>query len=218
MKICTKCKEEKELINFYKDSYKKGGYKTICISCEKIRNHSNIDIKKEAGKIYYINNKEKINKRKKVYYEENKEHLKEYKKMYYEENKEHLNNINKAWYQKNKLYILDKNKKRLKDDNLYHFIQNIKTNIRNSIIRSGYSKKTRTFKILGVDYDTFKNYIESQFKEGMTWDNYGEWHLDHKTPISWGKDEEEVILLCYYTNYQPLWAFENQSKGNRYKS
>ncbi len=101
---------------------------------------------------------------------------------------------------------------------MYRFIKCLRTNIKNSIIKSGYSKTSKTFNILGIDYDSFIKYIESQFKESMCWGNYGKWHLDHKIPISWGKTEEEVIKLCHYTNYQPLWASENISKGNKYKS
>ena len=50
----------------------------------------------------------------------------------------------------------------------------------------------------------------------MSWENYGEWHLDHKTPISWAKTEEEIYELNHYTNFQPLWEFDNLSKGNRW--
>lgn len=57
----------------------------------------------------------------------------------------------------------------------------------------GYKKSSATFIILGCQYDNFKMYIENQFDEKMSWDNYGKWHLDHKTPISWAKTEEEVI-------------------------
>jgi hypothetical protein len=49
----------------------------------------------------------------------------------------------------------------------------------------------------------------------MTWDNYGEWHLDHIKPISLGKTEEEVIQLYHYTNFQPLWAKDNVVKYNK---
>ena len=52
----------------------------------------------------------------------------------------------------------------------------------------------------------------------MNWNNYGKWHIDHKIPSSWGKTKEEVYELNYYTNLQPMWAGENLSKGNRYKS
>lgn len=50
----------------------------------------------------------------------------------------------------------------------------------------------------------------------MTLDNYGEWHLDHIKPISLAQTEQEVIKLCHYSNFQPLWAKENMSKGNKY--
>jgi hypothetical protein len=57
--------------------------------------------------------------------------------------------------------------------------------------------------------------MESLFKEGMTWDNHGEWHIDHIIPISSGKTEDEVVKLCHYTNLQPLWKTENLLKGDK---
>jgi hypothetical protein len=61
-----------------------------------------------------------------------------------------------------------------------------------------------------------KRYIEDKFKDGMSWENHGEWHLDHKIPISWANNEEDVFKLNHYTNFQPLWALENQTKNNKY--
>ena len=52
-----------------------------------------------------------------------------------------------------------------------------------------------------------------QFTEGMTWDNYGEWQIDHIVPLSSGETLEELIALNHYTNLQPLWADENNRKG-----
>ena len=49
----------------------------------------------------------------------------------------------------------------------------------------------------------------------MSWNNAGEWHYDHIYPISLAKTQEEIIKLNHYTNFQPLWAKENISKGNR---
>ena len=51
----------------------------------------------------------------------------------------------------------------------------------------------------------------------MSWENRNLWHLDHIRPVSWAADESEVILLNHYTNFQPMWSTENQSKGNRYE-
>jgi hypothetical protein len=105
---------------------------------------------------------------------------------------------------------------RLKNDFVYKAKIQIRSLIGNSIKKQGYSKTTKTAAILGCDYEFFHLYMEMQFKPGMSWDNHGEWHIDHKTPISWAKTEEEVIKLNHFTNLQPLWASENLSKGNRY--
>ena len=62
-----------------------------------------------------------------------------------------------------------------------------------------------------------RNYLEKQFKEGMTWENYGQWHIDHIIPLSSFNllDEKEVKKAIHYSNLQPLWAIDNLKKGNR---
>lgn len=97
----------------------------------------------------------------------------------------------------------------------YKMKKNLSRNIRNAFKRQGYSKKSRTHEILGCSYDEFCKHIESQFGEGMDWNNHGEWHLDHKIPVSWGENEEEVKALNHYSNFQPLWGKDNLKKGNR---
>ena len=51
----------------------------------------------------------------------------------------------------------------------------------------------------------------------MTWENHGLWHYDHITPVSWALTEDEVIKLNHFTNFQPKWAKDNLTKGNRYE-
>jgi hypothetical protein len=58
-----------------------------------------------------------------------------------------------------------------------------------------------------------KKNIESKFIDGMTWDNYGEWHIDHIKPISSFNKNEEPKIVNSLDNLQPLWAFDNLSKG-----
>jgi hypothetical protein len=64
------------------------------------------------------------------------------------------------------------------------------------------------------------SHIEKQFKEGMSWKNYGEWHIDHIIPQSWlpfnSLEDENFIKSWCLSNLQPLWAKENISKGNRF--
>lgn len=68
---------------------------------------------------------------------------------------------------------------------------------------------------LGCSIEALKQHIESQFTEGMSWDNYGEWHIDHIKPLSKFdlSNKEQFKAACHYTNLQPLWAKDNLSKG-----
>lgn len=62
-------------------------------------------------------------------------------------------------------------------------------------------------------------HIEEQFKEGMSWENHGKWHIDHVVPIKYNNPTlEEQIERLHYLNLQPLWAEDNKSKGNRFIS
>ena len=78
-------------------------------------------------------------------------------------------------------------------------------------------KNKKTEDILGCSIKVFREYIESQFDEKMSWDNYGRngWHLDHKVPISLAQNEKDVYKLNHYTNFQPLWEFDNIYKSNK---
>ena len=70
---------------------------------------------------------------------------------------------------------------------------------------------------LGCSYDEFIKYIENKFTQGMTWENYGKWHLDHIYPLSKVDltDREQFLKVAHYTNYQPLLASENISKSDK---
>ena len=59
--------------------------------------------------------------------------------------------------------------------------------------------------------DEFKKHLEKQFDVGMTWNNYGEWEIDHIKPISLFNlnNDEELFECCNYNNLQPLWKKEN---------
>ena len=67
---------------------------------------------------------------------------------------------------------------------------------------------------LGCNIETFKQHIEQQFTDRMLWENYGEWHIDHKIRLKYSKSSlEDVAQRLHYTNTQPIWASENMSKG-----
>jgi hypothetical protein len=136
---------------------------------------------------------------------------------------------NKIRYQKNKQrrkedptfdswwksYDVKRQRRKEKDNEIAGVIQIMRQSVRKSFKRKGYTKKSRTYNILGEEWSVVKQHMESLFKEGMTWDNHGEWHIDHIIPISLGKTEDEVLKLCHYTNLQPLWKEDNLKKSDK---
>jgi hypothetical protein len=80
--------------------------------------------------------------------------------------------------------------------------------------RKGYKKGGKSFELLGAEWNIVKEHFESLFQEGMTWDNQGDWHIDHIMPVSFGKTEQEIKELCHYKNLQPLWAQDNWDKSD----
>jgi hypothetical protein len=84
-----------------------------------------------------------------------------------------------------------------------------------SAMRSNKAKGTLEY--LGCDIENFKLHISEQFEQGMSWDNYGDWEIDHIVPIKYKNPTiEEVAERLHYTNTQPMWKSENLAKGNRF--
>ena len=77
VKTCTKCKVEKDVVEFHKNKYKKDGLKSECKYCQKEYREANKELIKERKKKYYKANKEKI----KAYKEATREHRNEWRKQ-----------------------------------------------------------------------------------------------------------------------------------------
>jgi hypothetical protein len=107
----------------------------------------------------------------------------------------------------------DRARERRKTDPLYVLRNNISRSIRANLT-NGY-KSESTKKIIGCSIEELKLYLESKFTDGMSWYNYGKWHIDHITPISLARTNKEVYQLNHYTNFQPLWAEDNLKKSNK---
>jgi len=87
--------------------------------------------------------------------------------------------------------------------------------IYDAIKRRNVKKKAHTMDLIGCSIEELIKHLESKFKSGMSWENYGKWHIDHIRPLSKFdlSDENQLKEACHYSNLQPLWAFENLSKG-----
>jgi len=120
----------------------------------------------------------------------------------------------KAYREANKEKLSEHLRNRRKNDPLFKLKCNLRNRTRIAFKSGGYRKTSKTQEMLGVDWEVVSAHIERQFTKGMSWSNYGEWHIDHIIPLSSAKTEAEIIKLCHYSNLQPLWAEENLSKNN----
>ena len=86
-------------------------------------------------------------------------------------------------------------------------------------VRNG-QKSGSAVRDLGCSIPHFKLYIENQFDPGMSWDNYGEWHLDHVIPLSNYdlNDRNQFLEAANWLNYQPLWAIDNLRKSHKMRN
>jgi hypothetical protein len=139
----------------------------------------------EYQKNYYINNNDKKLK---------------YAKEYRESNRE-----------KRKVYEVN----RKKNDPIYKLKHLVRNRIYKFLILKKITKKDKTFEIVGCTPQELKLHLEQKFNSGMSWDNQGKWHIDHKIPLSSANNEEELYKLCHFTNLQPMWAVDNIKKGSK---
>src|SRR3989338_5917954 len=213
LKHCYKCDDWLELCNFSKNKQRWDNLDNRCNFCYKkyvIDNKEKIMLKKKE---YKENNKEKIKEWKNNNKEKISQYNKNYLSKYREVNKEELAKKQQEYYQVNKKEI---NKRRNESINK-NPVKKIQRNLRSrvNVGLTGKCKSEKTKQLLGCTIDELKIYLEKQFTEGMTWDNYGEWHVDHILPVSKFDitNEIEQHVCFHYQNLQPLWAKENISKG-----
>jgi hypothetical protein len=159
----------------------------------------------------------------KKYYESNKEKISEYYSNWRGNNKEHLKEYQKKWREKN----IDKIKKTKRDyernrkarDPLYKLISNFRTAIYQVLKESNVEKNKHYFDILQYTPEELIKHLENKFTDKMSWDNYGDWHVDHKLPITHFNIQEmgdEEFMRCWsLDNLQPMWGFDNIFKSNK---
>ena len=105
-------------------------------------------------------------------------------------------------------------KNRLATDPIFAMSSRLRTRLGLAFKAGGFKKNSRTEKMLGCSFKQFAKHIESQFADGMSWDNRSEWHLDHIVPLSCATTIEGLEKLSHYTNIRPLWAAENLRKSD----
>ena len=207
MKICSKCKIEKSLIDFPNCSRNKDGKNCKCKDCcnevnKKYREDNSINFKIMRKK-YYENNITKMREGKKQYYCKHTIEKAKYDITYRFLNKDKIKNYKKEWEKINKT------------DPIFKIKRNLRRRVHHAL--KGSYKSDKTFSLIGCSPLFFKEYLESLFTEGMAWDNYGEWHIDHIIPcFTFNLSIEEEQFKCFnYLNQRPLWATENLKRSKK---
>jgi len=185
-KECYKCKITKSIFNFHKNKKRKDGLEPKCKDCvleySKKYYNKNTDSRKQMIKSWEENNIERKKANRKSYSEKNKKKEKEYSKNRFQ-----------------KLYNNDIGFR------IIHSVRNrINSNIKN--------KSDSTKNILGCNIKEYLIFLEKQFNENMSWNNYGSyWEIDHIKPINTFNPQEKLKAF-YYTNTRPLTITENRCR------
>lgn len=202
-KECSQCKESKMFKDFVAESKNGLIRRNICRSCEKTSRKNKVinTENKTCGQC-----KQTLNK---------KEFTSDSSRIdgLYGVCKECKSKNDKQWKENNPKKVKELNIKRMS------IPQNkIAHNMRS---RLGYlvkNKKNSTFDYIGINTDDFFLWLEYQFDENMTWDNYGNyWEIDHVKPCSsFDLTNEEEIYKCFnWKNMRPLEKTQNNSKNNK---
>jgi len=222
-KKCSKCVEVKPADQFSPDKKNKDGLRSSCKKCNAIaaadyrkrnperwrnikKKYNNSEKGKRRNKEWEINNPDKVKAKKKRYNDSHKEKNSAYKKEY-----RSRSDVRESIRQ----YDRERHKLKMAIDSLCKCKHSIRGIIQGSFRRMGYTKKSKSCKILGCSWEFFKSYMEGQFVKGMSWNNKDEWHMDHIIPLATAKTENDVVRLNHYTNLRPIWSEDNLLKSDK---
>ena len=161
---------------------------------EKQREHNRLNRDKHNARrrVYRLNNKDAMLKRERKYNAENRDEIRESRREYY-----------RNYMRKKRECPFFKAKTRMRDM------------LRRVLNKTKCNKNSRSECMLGYTHVNLKNHIEKLFTVGMSWDNLGEWHVDHIKSIKSFLDEgvTDPSVINALSNLQPLWAVDNLRKG-----
>lgn len=174
------------------------------------------DRRAEIDAIWRANNIDKI----KQYRLDTKPLIRQQQKAYYEANKAKISEWAKGYYEANRARHTEYSRKRyakMRTDPTFRIVKVMRQSLRRLAVFEKGGR--RTFDILGYGVEELKTHLESLFTDGMNWENYGDWHIDHIKPIAvfireGMIDPREINKL---SNLQPLWAKDNMSKSDFYE-
>lgn len=218
MRRCSKCGLVKPLSEFGKSTICKSGYCSRCKKCKAeywrqyLRNYPDaykkFSILKERWRIKNLARFREVNKK---WRKNNPKKVIEMRKRYDKKLRSTLEGQllareRRRRSNKQQLSILSRKISKRMSFHIWRSLKHTKN-----------GKRWET--ITGYTVTDLQKHLESQFQDGMSWDNYGKWHIDHKIPVSRFKYESfndiEFKKCWSLENLQPLWKKDNMSKSSK---
>ena len=197
MKVCSKCKVEKEEGEFNKNRARKDGLSHWCKACRVV--YSKSDKYKEYRKVYQKSDKRREYKEVYLKSDKYKEHRKVYQKS-----------------AKYKEHRKSRHEERSSTDPLFRLTRRLRAAVRGGLKRQGYTKRSLTYQLLGADSDTVHQHlIDSAIRNYGSFTDISDYHIDHVIPCASANTEDELIKLQHYTNLQLLTPEDNMKKGDK---
>ena len=176
------------------------------------------EINRAAGRRYYAKNRELCLEKQKQRRVVHPEDVAEINRRYQKKNLGRLADYMRRWRDKNRLRARSNkrawDKKQRETRPWFRIRGNLSGRLR-GILRGKGEKSESTARLVGCSAFELVTHLQKQFLPGMSWENYGKWHVDHVKPCSaFNLTDPEQQRVCFnYTNLQPLWALDNLRKG-----
>lgn len=153
--------------------------------------------------------------RQRRYRERHPERAKAAQRAYYANHVEQERARSERWHAENPGYHGRYSARRYAEDPNFRLRVLLRSRVRQGV--QHHYKAGSAVRDLGCTVEELKKHLESKFRPGMTWENWGEWEVDHMRPLASFDltDRAQFLQACHYTNLQPLWKSENRIKGDR---
>lgn len=218
-KRCGRCRTLKAI-----DQYlvTKKGIESYCNDC-----------RKQAKRESYRRNKVSILAKQKQFKIDNPDIVKERRRKEKSKHKDRYRERSREWSKKNpekRKEILKRSRERCRGqireyernkratDLNFKLRQNMRARVKLALKAQRAVKAKGTCELIGCTIQELRSHLESQFQHGMTWNNYGTWHIDHIKPLALFDltDATQQLQAFHWSNMQPLWAHENLLKSDFY--
>jgi len=233
-KFCPGCSRVILRSGFGKNKCTSDGLQQMCFECRHLHSVTHRDSISSKRKAYYRRDPNRTIERTKQYridnpncraleYSRHREKQLAIHKEYYKTHRAEILERGKKYQAANKakrrVYIANYIKQKRRSDPEFKILSNLRNRLYCAAKRKRFIKSAKTLELLGCTLNELRAYLQAQFTDGMTWDNYGPyWHIDHKKPcLKFNLVDPEQQRACFhFTNLQPLKAPDNLKKWAHY--